>query len=65
MNVRVHNDLVMQMRLAGKGEKMEFIDPERIKAEENILNDDEIDDNIEGLEKSTNEYLAQVRAKHG
>jgi len=62
MGIRVHNDLVMQMKLADKGDKMNFIDPEAEKLKGAAPHND---DTIEKLDKATNDYLASVRAKHG
>ena len=52
----------MQMKLAGKGDKMKFIDPEAEKLKDS---DPHNDATIEKLDKATNDYLASVRAKHG
>ena len=52
----------MQMKLADKGDKMKFIDPEAEKLKDA---DPHNDDTIEKLDNATNDYLASVRAKHG
>ena len=50
------------MRLAGMGNKTQYIDTNVERLEKAAINQD-ID--MDGLEKSTNDYLAGVRAKHG
>jgi len=62
LGIRLHNDLVMQMKLANKGDKMKFIDLEAEKLKDA---DPHNDDTIEKLDKATNDYLASVRAKYG
>lgn len=50
------------MRLAGH--KADYIDPEREKLHE-IIRNSESDEDINDIEKMSNNYLAQVRARHG
>ena len=61
MHVRIHNEFVAKMRLAGQ--KAEYIDPNIEKLHDSIRNSE--DEDIRKIEQSTNDYLAQVREKHG
>ena len=61
LHVRVHNEFVSKMRLAGH--KAEYIDPTIESLHDSVRDSEDID--IKSIEKSTNDYLAQVRAKHG
>lgn len=62
LGIRIHNDVVMQAKLAGQGDKMKFIDVEAEKLKDG---DPHNNDTIEKLDTATNDYLATVRAKHG
>ncbi len=62
MSVRVHNSIVMQMRLAGMGNDVDF---KGVDAGE-INNQDPHDDaTIRKLAHLTDRYLAKERAKYG
>lgn len=59
LHIRLHNDFVTKMRLAGH--KGDYISGNVEKLQNEAIAQD-ID--MDALERSTNDYLAQVRAKH-
>ena len=64
LQIRLHNDLVSKMVLAGKkSHGMQYIDTEAEKLRDSIK--DSKNEDISDIEESTNKYLAQVRARYG